>query len=705
MHHDLDYIFRPRSVAVIGASRREDSIGGQILRNLFRFEFNGPIFPINPKAKVVHSTKCYPSVLDVPDEIDLAVIVVPKQLVPKAVDECGKKGIKGIVMITAGFREVGPKGAEAEEKLLKQIRKYKMRMVGPNCMGVINTDPQVRLNATFASALPLPGKTGFLSQSGALGEAILEHASRLNLGMSMFVSVGNKADVAGNDLLEYWKDDLQTELILMYLESFGNPLEFTRLARALVKRKPIIAVKAGRTEAGARAASSHTGAMAGLDVAADALFDQCGVLRVRSIEELFDVTKAFANQPILKGDRVAIVTNAGGPGIMAADACVSLGLSLQQFSTKTITTLRKFSDPEASYSNPMDMVAEAGGELYRKTLTTILQDENVDAAIVIFVHPITIDPVGVTQAIIDVAKKRYKKPILCCFMGTEGEGSGIDDLKHHNLPVYLFPESAALALSAMSKYRKMKERKRGQIKRFEVKKRKAETIFKKVLREKREHLTGKEVVDVLLAYGIPFPRAEFANTYDEALELAEKLDFPVALKIVSPKVIHKSDIGGVVLDIRNEAELIRGIKQIVDGTKSIKKKLGTFEILIQEMVTGGKETIMGMIQDPKFGPLMMFGLGGIYVETFKDVNFRIHPITDIEALEMVKTLKSYPLLKGVRGEKPVAINVIVEMLQRVSQLVSDFPVIRELDINPFIVFPKKEKCLAVDSRIRVRLDA
>ncbi|UCE20097.1 MAG: acetate--CoA ligase family protein [Gemmatimonadota bacterium] len=705
MRHDLDYIFRPRSVAVIGASRREDSVGGQLLRNLFRFEFNGPVFPINPKAKVVHSTKCYPSVLDVPDEIDLAVIVVPKQLVPKMIDDCGKKGVKGIVMITAGFREVGPKGIEAEEKLIKKIRKYGMRMVGPNCFGVINTDPDVRLNATFATALPLPGKIGFLSQSGALGEAILDHASQLNLGLSMFVSVGNKADVAGNDLLEYWKDDPQTELILLYLESFGDPRRFTMLARSIVQQKPIIVVKAGRTEAGARAASSHTGALAGLDVAAEALLDQCGVLRVRSMEELFDVSEAFANQPIPKGQRVAIVTNAGGPGILAADACVSLGLDLPPFNPKTITTLRKFSNPEASYSNPMDMVSGAGSEQYRKTLKAVLQDNNVDAVIVIFVPPITIDPVGVAQAIIAASQNSFNKPILCCFMSAADERSGIKDLKRNRLPVYLFPESAALALSAMVKYGKFRERKTGKIGEFKVKKKKAETIFTRALRERREYLTEKEVVDVLEAYGIPFPKAEIANTYDEALERAEKLEFPVALKIVSPEVIHKSDIGGVVLDIRNEAELIRGIKQIVDATKPIKKKLGEFQIMIQEMITGGKETILGMIQDPKFGPLIMFGMGGIYVETFKDVNFRIHPITDIEALEMVKTLKSFPLLKGVRGEKPVAFDVIAEMLQRVSQLVSDFNAIQEMDVNPFIAFPEREKCTAVDGRIRIRLDS
>lgn len=705
MLHDLDYIFRPKSVAVIGASRREDSVGGQLLRNLFRFEFNGPVFPINPKANVVHSTKCYPSVLDVPDKIDLAVVVVPKQFVPKMIDDCGKKGVKGIVMITAGFREVGPKGKEAEEKLIKKLKKYGMRMVGPNCFGVINTDPKFRLNATFASSLPLPGKIGFLSQSGALGEAILDHASQLNLGLSMFVSVGNKANISGNDLLEYWKDDPQTELILMYLESFGDPRQFTKLARSIVKKKPIIAVKAGRTEAGARAASSHTGALAGLDVAAEALLDQCGVLRVRSMEELFDVTEAFANQPIPKGNRVAIVTNAGGPGILAADACVNLGLELPHFNPKTITKLRKFSNPEASYSNPMDMVSGAGAELYRKTLDAVLQDENVDAAIVIFVPPITIDPRGVAQAIVAVSQKAHKKPILCCFMGADDERSGIGNLKRSHLPVYLYPESAALALSAMAKYRKIKDRKTGHINEFKVKKRKTEAIFRKALREKREHLTEKEVADVLEAYGIPFPKAEIANTYDEALEKAERLEFPVALKIVSPKVIHKSDIGGVVLDIRNEAELIRGIKQIVDATKPIKKKLGEFQIMIQEMITGGKETILGMIQDPKFGPLIMFGMGGIYVETFKDVNFRIHPITDLEALDMVRSLKSFPLLKGVRGEKPVDIALIAKMLQRISQLVGDFSVIQEMDVNPFIVFPEREKCTAVDGRIRIRLDS
>lgn len=698
----LDPIFRPRSIAVVGASRSRGSIGREILHNLIDYGFNGMVFPVNPKASVVHSIKCYRSVLEVPEEIDLAVVVVPRPLIMRVVEECGLKGVKGLVVITAGFKEVGEEGAELEEELKERVKKYGMRMVGPNCMGIINTDPDTRLDATFAATFPISGNVGFMSQSGALGVAILDHARMINLGFSMFASMGNKLDISGNDLLEYWEHDKNTDVILLYLESFGNPRRFTKLARRVVRKKPIIAVKAGRTRAGARAASSHTGAIAGLDMATEALFEQCGVLRVNSVEELFDLAQAFAHQPIPQGNRIAILTNAGGPGIMATDACVNLGLKMAKLSDQSIAKLKSFCVEEASLTNPIDMVAGAGAGDYSRALEILLKDGGVDGVIVIFVHPITIDPFEVAEAIVEINRKKFGKPILCCFMGREDESSGIGVLRKNNLPVYLFPESAALALSAMTKYRDIRDREPGKVRTFPVDKKVVRDIITGAQSEGREHLSEGEVEAILKAYGLPMPKSKLVIQKEEAVAFADGIGYPVVLKLISTQVIHKSDVGGVVLDIRNRRELEQGFEQILKGVHKLGDRITDFQIMVQEMVKGGKETIIGMSIDPHFGPLIMFGLGGIYVETIKDINFRIHPITDREALDMVESLKSYPLLQGVRGEPPVDIGVVTESIQRVSQLVGDFTCIRELDINPFIVFPERDKCKAVDARIRIK---
>jgi len=705
MPQSLDAIFRPRSIAIVGASRRRGSIGREILHNLIEYEFNGPVFPINPHAEFIHSIKCYPTVLDVPHDIDLAIIVVPKEQAVEAVEECGQKGVKGIVMITAGFREIGGRGIEREEKLGEVVRKYGLRLVGPNCMGVINTDPRYRMHATFAPSHPLVGNVGFLSQSGALGAAILDYALDLNLGFSMFVSVGNKVDVSGNDLIEYWRDDDRTQVILLYLESFGEPRQFTQLAREIVKYKPIIAVKSGRTRAGARAASSHTGALAGLDVGTHALFEQCGVLRVDTVEELFDMAQAFAQQPVPRGKRVAILTNAGGPGIMATDAVVNLGLQMATFSESTIAKLRDFLSPDASFSNPLDMIAGANDEAYRRSLELLLADDGVDAVIVIFVHPVYVDALKIAAAIIEASKKQGEKPILCCFMGKKDEFSGIEELQKAGLPTYLFPESAAMALAAMEKYARIRKKPLGQVVKFDaVDKKKAQIIFDKARAEKRPRLTDLEVNEVLSAYGIPMPRFIMCRSLEDSVRVTEQLSYPVVLKVISPQIVHKSDVGGVILDLRNEAELVRGYMRIQGNIAKLPYKVDSYQIMVQEMITGGKELIMGVSQDPAFGPLIMFGLGGIYVELIKDVNFRVYPITDLDAREMVTTLKGSKLLEGVRGERGVNIDAIVESLERLSQLIGDFPCIQELDLNPFVGFPEKEKCMALDARIAIQLE-
>jgi len=698
MEHSLDHVFQPRSIAVIGAGRNPGHIGHEILHNLVEYHFNGMIFPVNPNAKYIYSMKSYRSVLEIPDEVDMAVIVVPSELVPLVMEDCGRKGVKGIVMITAGYSEIGPEGKKLEDDLVAQVEKYGMRLIGPNCMGIINTDPDIRVNATFASAQPQRGDIGFMSQSGALGNAILEHAAEIHLGMSMFVSLGNKANVSGNDLLEYWEHDDSVKVILMYLESFGNPRKFTPLARRIIGKKPIIAVKSGRTMAGAKAASSHTGALAGTDVATDALFEAAGVLRVNTVEELFDLAQAFSYQPIPHGNRVAIMSNAGGPGIMAIDAVVNRGLEVARFSNRTMQSLRGFLPTKAAFSNPLDMIASADEETYRKTLTLLLNDDGVDAVIVIFVHPITIDAREVATAIVEVSQKQNEKPVLCCFMGRDTEGSGIDELRRHKLPVYLYPESAVYTLSAMTRFRRIRERAAGKVVYFDdVDRKAAKQVIDRAVKSGREWLTDREVQAVLAAYRFPQPHADSVTTVEKALEAAGKIGYPVVLKAFSPELLHKTDEGGVRLDIRSDEELRQGFDEMMRRLKR-KKDLS---FLIQKMVKGGRETVMGMMTDPVFGPLIMFGLGGIFVEVMKDVTFRIHPLTDIDANEMIDQVKGWRFLGDFRGESPVNRARIAETLLRLSQLVSDFDEISEMDINPFLAFPEADQCVVVDARIGI----
>ncbi|HEY7473062.1 MAG TPA: acetate--CoA ligase family protein [Gemmatimonadota bacterium] len=693
----LDVIFRPRSIAVIGASPRRGSIGHEILHNLIEHDFQGVVFPVHPTARVIHSIKAYPSVLDIPDPLDLAVVVVPYRHVLQVVEECGRKGVRGLVVITAGFREVGGEGIAREEALLDLVREYDMQLVGPNCMGVINTEPAVSMNATFAPTFPPPGPIGFVTQSGALGVTILDHARELGLGFSMFVSVGNKADVSGNKLIDYWSRDAGTRLIVMYNESFGDPRRFTRLARRVTREKPILAVKAGRTRTGARAASSHTGALAGADVAVDALFEQCGVIRATTLEELFDFAMAFSNQPVPRGDRVAIITNAGGPGILTADACESLGLEIAPLAEETRSRLRAEVAEEASVQNPVDLIASADAAIYRVALDIVLQDPNVDAAIAIFVPPVQVDAGAVAAGIAETVA-RHDKTVLGCLMGKKGLHVGVTELKRRNIPAFMFPESAARALAAMCRYRRWLDRPVGEVVEFDVDRERAAAAIASARLDGREHLSLAEVEDVLGAYGIPLAGSRFAASADAAVEAARELGWPVAMKVESAAIVHKSDVGGVRLGLEDADEVRDAFARIESAVGA-----GRMEgVRVQRMVEGGRETVIGMTNDRLFGPIVMFGLGGIHVEVLKDVVFRVAPISAIDATEMVRSLRGDALLAGVRGEGPVAFDALEEAIQRVSQLVLDHPEIAEMDVNPFLAFPERELCLAVDGRIRLR---
>jgi acetate---CoA ligase (ADP-forming) len=695
----LDPILRPRSIAVIGASRRAGTIGYQIVANLLRHGYEGVVYPVNPKAGSIHAVPAYASVADIPGEVDLAMVVVPKEHVLDVVDQCGAKGIKGLVVISAGFREVGGAGAERERELVDRVRRYGMRLVGPNCMGVMSTAPELKMNATFAPSMPPAGPVSLMSQSGAMGVTILDYASEYGIGINDFVSVGNKPDVSGNDLVQYWADDERTRVILMYLENFGNPRTFTRLARKITKQKPIIVVKAGRSGAGARAASSHTGALAGLDVATDALLAQCGVIRVDTVEELFDMAMAFGTLPVPAGNRVAIVTNAGGPGIIIADACEGRGLEVVPLSEETQASLREVLAAEASVRNPVDMIASATPESYRLVLDRVLRDENVDAAIAAFVPPLGVRQEDVAQAIV-TAKRGHEKPVLAVLMGREGLPAGRAQLKEAGVPGYIFPESAAKALAAMYRHRQWLERPEGSIREFDVDRDTVQRVVREACGRGTDHLAGPEALAVFRAYGIPVLESRVVNTADEAAAAAEELGLPVVLKVESADVVHKSDVGGVVVNLGTADEVRAEFDAMMARVRAKLPDARLDGALIQPFVRGGRETIIGGTTDPTFGPLLMFGLGGIYVEAMQDVSFRVSPVSDEDAREMVRAIRGYRVLEGFRGEPPVDQATLIEMIQRVSQLMMENPEIEELDINPFLI--KEHGGVALDARIRVR---
>jgi acetyl coenzyme A synthetase (ADP forming)-like protein len=691
----LDAILRPKSIAVVGASRQPDTIGYQILDNLVRWGFKGPVYPVNPGAAHVHSIAAYPSVSAIPGPVDLAVIVVRKQHVLAIAEECGRKGVKGLVVITAGFAEVGGEGIERERQLVEIVTRYGMRMVGPNCMGVLNTDPAVSLLATFAPKMPPHGPVAIVSQSGAMGQSILDYGEELGIGIYQFVSVGNKPNVSGNDLLEYWADDPNVKAILMYLESFGNPRRFAQIARKLTRRKPIFVVKAGRTAAGARAASSHTAALAGTDLAADVLMQQCGVIRAQTVEELFDYAMAFPRLPLPKGNRVAIISNAGGPAIILADACESSGLSVPELAPQTQAAIRAQVAEEASVRNPVDLIASAKAAVYREVIKLVLRDPNVDAVIASFIPPLGIQAQDVALAIREAAATRREIPVLAVMLGRNGVPAAMEELIDAGIPGYIFPESAVRALAALNRYRKWVERPEGAVTSFPVDRAAADAVIAGARRARRERLTEAESLALLDAYGIPTAPWKVVRSADEAARAAAAVGHPVVLKVMSAAIVHKSDIGGVVLGLGSEKEVREGYARLVTR---VTERAGVTpdEVLVQRMVPGGRETIVGSTRDAKAGPLLMFGLGGIFVEVLKDVVFRVHPVSDVDAREMVRGIRGYKLLEGVRGETSVDLIALEEIIQRVSQLVGDHEEILEMDVNPLVAFP--DRVLALDAR-------
>lgn len=702
---NVSFIFSPRTVAVIGASTREQAVGRHVFANILFSGYTGIVYPVNPKAKGILGVRAYHSVCDIPDEVDLAVVIVPSVVVPKVIQECGEKGVKAAVIISAGFKEIGSKGSDLEKTVVEISRKYSISLLGPNCLGVINTDPEISLNATFAGSMPKAGNIAFISQSGALGMAALEYARGKNIGLSKFISVGNKADITENDLLAALRDDRNTEVILLYLEDLTDHRGFIELAREITgeipKKKPILAIKSGRTAEGARAASSHTGALASSDEAYDSFFQQCGVLRVETLEELFNYAIAFANQPLPKGDRVAIVTNAGGPGIMATDACIRHGLQLASLDKRTTEKLKKGLPSTANITNPVDVIGDAKEDRYALALKSVLVDRNVDGVIVICTPQAMTNLEKITSVVAETASK-YKKPVMACCMGITDISEALRILDEKNVPHYGFPEAAARAMANMSSYAQWVARPRTEVRIFkDVDKRKVKKILATVKRDNRSFLPEPEAHEVLRAYGFPVLDFRLAKNEEECIRYAGEIGYPVVLKIVSPDVLHKVDIGGVKLNIGNEAEVKRAYRDILHSAKAAKPKANIWGIFVQKMAKGGKETIIGMNKDPRFGNLLMFGLGGIYVEALRDVTFRIAPIRERSAERMIKEIRGYRMLEGYRGEKPSDVRAVGECLERLSQLVTDFEEIEELDINPLLVFEKGKGARVVDARILI----
>jgi acetyl coenzyme A synthetase (ADP forming)-like protein len=702
----LRAFLEPRSIAVIGASQREGAIGNKLFRNLLQQGFAGVVYPVNPNAEVVASVKAYPSVLEIPGEVDLAVVIVPAAIVHDVVQQCGRKGVRGVVIISAGFGESGPEGIKRQEELLATVRSYGMRLVGPNCMGIINTNSRVSMNATFSAVFPPTGNIAFCSQSGALGLAILEYAQSLNVGLSSYVSIGNRADVSSNDFLQCWQEDPATNVILLYLESFGNPRKFARIAREVTATKPVVAVKSGRTTAGSRAAASHTGALATGEAASEALFRQAGIIRVDTLEELFDVANLLDHQPLPRGRRVAILTNGGGPGIMTADACAARGFEFPTLSDITLSGLKSFLPERASVANPVDITAEATAEDYSRALKLLVDDERVDIVIVIFIPPIVIQPEAVAHAIREAASefRQQGKTLLASFMSSRGAPAELGRKEGGFIPCFTFPESTAAALARACDYSDWLRRPKGVVPELaNIDRKRAEQLVKSA----RERSSGPmwldavSVAGLLHAYGIPAAQSKTAKTAEEAAKSATDIGFPVAVKILSDTITHKTEVGGVILDLHSAEEVVAACTQLSQRIANMGRADEMQGVIVQKMITEGVEVIVGVIQDPSFGPLILFGTGGIYTELFKDVTFSLHPLTDVAAHEMVRSVKAYQLLEGWRGSKPSDVAALEDLLLRVSAMVEDLPQISELDLNPVKVLERDGGCVVVDARVRL----
>ena len=688
----------PKSIAIIGASDKRGSVGRTITSNIMN-GFKGTVYPISPTRPTVFYKKAYKSVLDVPKPIDLAVIVIKNTIVPTVLEECGKKKIKGAIVITAGFKEVDEEGKKLEQQLKDIAKKYNIKIIGPNCLGVMNLDPKTMMNSTFLKITPKSGEIALVSQSGAICAALCEDASAQGIGFSAVISMGNKADTDEIDVLKILANHKQTKVIVMYLEDMGDGQEFLKVSKNITKKfkKPIFVLKSGRSTAGAKAAMSHTGALMGSDKIYDALLRQSGAIRVDSMEELFDYATAFSKQPLpLKGDFV-IVSNAGGPAIITTDACEKYGIKMAD-----ITSIRPKIDavipPWGSSRNPVDIVGDADFNRFDNVLNEVLSHKNVGSVITMCTPSGTLDYDKLAEVVVKHSKK-YKKTMLASLMGLDEGVENRRILSEGGVPYYTYAEGAIRTLAAMLRFADWIKSPPGKITKLNVNKAKAKKVFDKVKKEKRPNLLEEEGQEILRAYGFPLPQSSLAKNENEAVKIAKKIGHPVVMKIASPQIIHKSDAGGVKVNLTNDNEVKVAFKEIVKNAKKYNKKAEIKGVLIVEMVKGGKEMIIGSKLEPGFGPVIMLGMGGIYVEVLKDVTFRLAPVTDREANDMISSIKTKKILEGVRGEKPSDIKKLSECIQRLSQLVTDFKEIKELDMNPVLVMEKGKGCKILDVRI------
>jgi len=695
----LEMFFSPGSVAIVGASASQGKVGYEILTNMIGAGYKGKIFPVNNKADMIEGLKCYPTLESIGETPDLVVVVLPAKVVPAIMQECTKIGAKSVVIITAGFKEVGEEGRKLEQEVVQIAKQAGIRVIGPNCLGVIA--PAHHVNASFGGDLPKQGSIGYLSQSGALLAAILDTSNAHGIGFSKLVSIGNKADVNELDLIRFFGRDPETKVIAGYLENIANGNVFVSQAEKISQTKPILLMKAGGTSAGAQAASSHTGSLAGSETAYEAVFERAGVVRCLSITAQFDYAQAFANQPLPAGNRIAVITNAGGPGIMAADAIERSGLSFAKLAEETKKKLLDALPPAANVQNPVDVLGDALADRYAFALDMVIHDPNVDAVLVLLTPQAMTEATATAEAMVKACRGNSRKPMFAAFLGARRVDEAIKVLRDNGIPQYDSPESAVETITKMVDYVRWRNRPKRVVKLFPVNRRKVEAIIERHLRQGAREIGETESKEILEAYGFVTPRGSIATTAEQAANIAQQLEFPVVMKIWSPDILHKSDVGGVKIGLRNSQEVMDAFDLMMYRIPKKRPDANILGVLVQEMCTGGKEVILGMHRDPHFGPLMMFGMGGTMVEVLKDVAFYLAPLTAEEAKQMLMSTRTYRMLQGVRGERGVDIDAIAEGLQRLSQLVTEFPQIQEMDVNPFIVGPPGTIPIAVDARMSV----
>ncbi len=697
----LERFFRPERIAVVGASRNRDAIGGLVFTNLLEGGFSGVVYPVNPNTPYVRGVAAYPSLSDCPEVPDMVMVCVPAALVGDVIDEAGELGVAAVCVVSAGFAEMGGEGIDRQDDLLARVRGYGLRVIGPNCMGLLNGAADIRMNATFSRTFPGPGRVSMSSQSGALGLAVIEHVERLGLGIATFVSVGNKADISGNDLLLYWENDPDTDVVLMYLESFGNPRKFSRIARRISRTKPIVVVKSGRTKAGARAASSHTAAIGSGDTAVEALFAQTGVIRTDTLEEMFDVATLLASQGLPSGNKVAILTNAGGPAILAADALESNRLEVPRLAERTREQLAAFLPEEAGIGNPVDMIASASPESYGRALEILGNADEIDIVFVVFIPAGATDTAGVSEALIDArARVPAHVPVVSVMMSSMVQPR---ELGAAGIPSFSFPEAAARALGRVSRYADWRRRPLGApVEPDGLDREEARRLVDGLLAATEDEglwLPADAAADILRAYGIPLAVAEIVTSPEEGAEIQRRLGRPVAVKLATE--IHKADVGGVLLGLESPEEVSTGIRDLRERLEDTDLAAHAERFLVQEMITDGIEMVVGVTHDPSFGPIVVTGAGGTLVELLRDVSVRITPLTDHDVDDMLDGLRMAPLLRGYRGAPARDVPALKDLLHRIAAMVEDLPEVAELDLNPVFVRSEGDGVVAADLRMKL----